>query len=105
MKTNFESQAHETLSISGLYSVAFTDIIQLICIFVGLIFSIPWMTQSEHVTMPLQTSNVKLFEGTTQDYSKFFGKLNKEDAGVWVRRIFGVLYQEIHRPSFTLYSV
>ncbi|XP_063688672.1 high-affinity choline transporter 1-like [Bolinopsis microptera] len=67
----------------GLYSVAFTDIIQLICIFVGLIFSIPWMTGHDAVTVPLQASNVSMF-GPDQPYSKFYGKLEKNDVGVWI---------------------
>jgi len=68
----------------GLYSVAFTDIIQLVCIFVGLVFSIPWMTGSEHVTSPLRSSNVTMFMDQDQPYSKFFGKLERNDVGVWV---------------------
>lgn len=68
----------------GLYSVAFTDVFQLICIFVGLIFSIPWMTQSDAVTTPLRSSNLEMFRNETQDYSKFFGKLKKNDVGVWI---------------------
>jgi len=68
----------------GLYSVAFTDIIQLICIFVGLIFSIPWMTGSPHVTMPLRSSNLTMFMDREQKYSLFFGKLERNDIGVWI---------------------
>ncbi|KAL5256862.1 hypothetical protein ACHWQZ_G011954 [Mnemiopsis leidyi] len=68
----------------GLYSVAFTDIIQLICIFVGLIFSIPWMTASDAVTTPLRSSNLTMFASQDQTYSKFFGKLEKNDVGIWI---------------------
>ena len=74
---------------SGLYSVAFTDIIQLVCIFVGLIFSIPFMTTSSAVTIPLQTHEVALYPDKV---GGFFGKLNAEDGGVWVSQLLAVLY-------------
>lgn len=68
----------------GLYSVAFTDVFQLICIFFGLIFAIPFMATSHNVDIPLRSSNLTMFMDQEQPYSKFFGKLDKEDAGVWV---------------------
>ncbi|XP_033109759.1 high-affinity choline transporter 1-like isoform X2 [Anneissia japonica] len=34
----------------GLYSVAYTDVVQLICIFIGLWFSVPFAFTSEHFT-------------------------------------------------------
>ena len=79
------------LNFLGLYSVAFTDIIQLICIFVGLIFSIPWMTGHDAVTMPLQASNVSMF-GDDQTYSKFYGKLERNDVGVWVWKLHQLFF-------------
>ncbi|KAL5257411.1 hypothetical protein ACHWQZ_G012379 [Mnemiopsis leidyi] len=63
----------------GLYSVAFTDVFQLICIFVGLILALPFMTSNENVTTPLQDKMV--FNG--QDKS-IFGTIKSEDAALWV---------------------
>jgi len=65
--------------------VAFTDVFQLICIFFGLIFAIPFMATSHNVDIPLRSSNLTMFMDQEQPYSKFFGKLDKEDAGVWVK--------------------
>ena len=36
--------------IGGLYSVAYTDVVQLGCIFIGLVISIPFAWQHEAVT-------------------------------------------------------
>jgi len=75
----------------GLYSVAFTDVFQLICIFVGLIFAIPFMTTSDAVTIPLRSSNVTMYPD--KNYSAFFGKINDGDGGIWadyaIMMIFG----------------
>ncbi|XP_063683471.1 high affinity choline transporter 1-like [Bolinopsis microptera] len=68
----------------GLYSVAFTDVFQLICIFFGLIFAIPFMVNNPNVEIPLRSSNLTMFMDQEQSYSRFIGKLEKEDAGVWV---------------------
>ena len=67
-----------------MYSVAFTDVIQLICIFAGLIFAIPFMTANENVTSPLQggKGNIVLFEDSPE--KSFFGTLKREDVGVWI---------------------
>ena len=64
--------------------MAFTDVIQLICIFVGLIFSIPFMTANENVTIPLQAEkgNIVLFKDDPE--RSFWGKLHREDAGIWI---------------------
>ena len=64
--------------------MAFTDVFQLICIFFGLIFAIPFMSSNINVDTPLRSSNLTMFLDQEQDYSKFFGKLEKSDVGVWV---------------------
>jgi len=83
----------------GLYSVAFTDVVQLFCIFIGLVFSIPFMTTHDAVTIPLKGKGVVMYynEYTTAnftlsmngtknaaDYPAFTGKVAQEYAGVWV---------------------
>ena len=46
------------------------------------------MTSSHNVDSPLRSSNLTMFMDQEQDYSKFFGKLEKSDAGVWVKEDF-----------------
>jgi hypothetical protein len=67
--------------------VAFTDVFQLICIFFGLIFAIPFMSSNHNVDIPLRSSNLTMFKDQDQPYSKFFGKLERSDAGVWVKKM------------------
>ena len=43
------------------------------------------MATSHNVDIPLRSSNLTMFMDQEQPYSKFFGKLDKEDAGVWVK--------------------
>lgn len=64
----------------GLYSVAFTDVIQLICIFVGLVFSIPFMAANDNVKVPFKTNDVVLFPDKP---GGFYGQLVGSDGGVW----------------------
>jgi len=92
----------------GLYSVAFTDVVQLFCIFIGLIFSIPFMTTHDAVTTPLKGTGVAMYyfnatyNATTgamisnnsihyygeskgaADWPAFTGKVDRKYAGVWV---------------------
>lgn len=63
----------------GLYSVAFTDVFQLICIFVGLILALPFMTSNENVTSPLQGEPI--FNNVTKSV---IGTIEPEDAAYWV---------------------
>lgn len=72
--------------------MAFTDVFQLICIFFGLIFAIPFMTSSDAVMSPLRSSNLTMFMDQPQDYSKFFGKLEKQDAGIWVKATIMIIF-------------
>jgi len=72
----------------GLYSVAFTDVFQLICIFVGLILAIPFMASHDAVTIPLQNANLTMF--SNPNFTKIYdvnhtvlGSISKADAGVW----------------------
>lgn len=50
--------------IGGLYSVAYTDVIQLFCIFIGLWICIPFAWTHEHVDMA--AFNATAFIGTVE---------------------------------------
>lgn len=63
----------------GLYSVAFTDVFQLICIFVGLILALPFMTSNDNVNSPLQDHPE--FNG---EIKSLFGTIESKDAALWV---------------------
>jgi len=63
----------------GLYSVAFTDVFQLICIFIGLLLALPFMTSNDHVNQPLQESPT--FNGVTRSV---FGTIESNHAALWV---------------------
>lgn len=58
--------------MGGLYSVAYTDVIQLICIFVGLWLSIPFAMTNKAVT------------SITKDSSKWVGEIPTAKIGVWL---------------------
>ena len=63
----------------GLYSVAFTDVFQLICIFVGLVLAIPFMTtNTKFVNQPLQA--VVEFSG---EKHSVLGSIESKDAAIW----------------------
>ncbi|XP_022780106.1 high-affinity choline transporter 1-like [Stylophora pistillata] len=58
--------------MGGLYSVVYTDVIQLICIFVGLWLSIPFAMTHKAVT------------SITEDSSKWVGEIPTDQIGVWL---------------------
>lgn len=88
----------------GLYSVAFTDVVQLFCIFIGLVLSIPFMTTHDAVTIPLKSSGVVMYHFANSsndstgvssidfygarkgaaDYPAFLGIVYRKYSGVWV---------------------
>ncbi|XP_067934602.1 high-affinity choline transporter 1-like [Watersipora subatra] len=49
----------------GLYAVAYTDVVQLICIFVGLVVSAPFVLTNEHVRPILETAQNSVNENGT----------------------------------------
>lgn len=52
------------INFAGLYSVAFTDVFQLICIFVGLILALPFMADNDNVQKPLQVEALNKIPGS-----------------------------------------
>ncbi|XP_072177684.1 high-affinity choline transporter 1-like [Diadema setosum] len=56
----------------GLYSVAYTDVVQLFCIFLGLWFCIPFVMTSEHAKPITNTS------------SEWIGSIDTRDIGIWI---------------------
>ena len=72
--------------------MAFTDVFQLICIFFGLIFAIPFMANNPNVEIPLRSSNLTMFMDQEQPYTSFVGKLEREDVGVWVKYDFNLIF-------------
>ncbi|XP_033109809.1 high-affinity choline transporter 1-like isoform X2 [Anneissia japonica] len=55
----------------GLYSVAYTDVVQMICIFFGLWLSVPFTFTNEHVSSIVETS------------STWLGTWDNRYAGIW----------------------
>ncbi|XP_071948650.1 high-affinity choline transporter 1-like [Antedon mediterranea] len=72
----------------GLYSVAYTDVVQLICIFFGLWLSIPFAMTNEHVTSIAETS------------STWLGTWDNRYAAIWcdlgLQLIFGGLPWQVY---------
>lgn len=60
----------------GLYSVAYTDIVQLCCIGIGLFLTLPFALTHEHVARIAETED------------KWLGELKTEDVGSWVDYAF-----------------
>ncbi|XP_054766123.1 high-affinity choline transporter 1-like [Lytechinus pictus] len=56
----------------GLYSVAYTDVVQLFCIFIGLWFCVPFVMTYEHAAPITSTSK------------GWIGTIKPSDAGVWI---------------------
>ncbi|XP_033109805.1 high-affinity choline transporter 1-like isoform X2 [Anneissia japonica] len=63
----------------GLYSVAYTDVVQLVCLFFGLWLAIPFAFTNEHVTSIVETS------------STWRGTWDNRYAGVWCDYILQLL--------------
>ena len=60
----------------GLYSVAYTDIVQLCCIGIGLFLTLPFALTHKHVARIAETED------------KWLGELKTEDVGSWVDYAF-----------------
>ena len=56
----------------GLYSVAYTDIVQLMCIAVGLFLTLPFALSHEHV------ANIN------DNNEQWLGTIESEDSGSWI---------------------
>ncbi|KAM4572939.1 high-affinity choline transporter 1-like [Odontesthes bonariensis] len=83
--------------LGGLYSVAYTDIIQLCFVFVSLWLCIPFLVLSPAVNVLSQTS----FFNQTQGHS-WVGKLDLADSGKWVDEMLllalgGLSYQALYQ--------
>jgi len=70
----------------GLYSVAFTDIVQLICIFIGLWLTVPFALSNEHV------------ENITDTKSEWLGHLYGAKVGKWIDYAFLLVSQRLLHP-------
>uniref|UniRef100_A0A3Q1IQL7 Solute carrier family 5 member 7a n=1 Tax=Anabas testudineus TaxID=64144 RepID=A0A3Q1IQL7_ANATE len=82
--------------MGGLYSVAYTDVIQLGFVFVGLWFCVPFI-----LTSP-SSANFTLTAVTKLHQEPWLGKLELEDAGRWIDDILllaisGICYQVFYQ--------
>lgn len=72
----------------GLYSVAYTDVVQLFCIFVGLWLSVPFAMNNEH-TQPIANTT-----------SAWVGTVETQDVGLWIDQglllIFGGIPWQVY---------
>ncbi|XP_029910587.1 high affinity choline transporter 1-like [Myripristis murdjan] len=83
--------------LGGLYSVAYTDIIQLCFIFVSLWFCIPFMLLS-----PASADNAHTAFHNQSNTGPWLGELKLEDAGKWADEMLllamgGLAYQALHQ--------
>ncbi|TSQ01572.1 High affinity choline transporter 1 [Bagarius yarrelli] len=63
--------------VGGLYSVAYTDVVQLFCIFVGLWMSVPFALANSAVTDISVTAVKKVFQ------TPWLGKIYSSDVWIW----------------------
>ncbi|MEQ2292277.1 Chitinase 1 [Ameca splendens] len=64
--------------VGGLYSVAYTDVVQLFCIFVGLWISVPFALSNAAV------SDITVTAVKTVYQSPWRGSVKKEDTWIWI---------------------
>ncbi|KAM4630419.1 high-affinity choline transporter 1 [Polymixia lowei] len=64
--------------VGGLYSVAYTDVVQLFCIFLGLWISVPFALTNPAVTDITITAVKQVYQ------SPWRGNINKTDTWVWI---------------------
>ncbi|CAL1603717.1 unnamed protein product [Knipowitschia caucasica] len=64
--------------VGGLYSVAYTDVVQLFCIFIGLWISVPFALTNPAVSDITVTAVKQVYQ------SPWRGSINKSDAWVWI---------------------
>ncbi|KAB5576707.1 hypothetical protein PHYPO_G00201530 [Pangasianodon hypophthalmus] len=63
--------------VGGLYSVAYTDVVQLFCIFVGLWISVPFALANPAVSDISVTAKKKVFQ------TPWLGKIDSSDGWMW----------------------
>uniref|UniRef100_A0A8C7XGR2 High affinity choline transporter 1 n=1 Tax=Oryzias sinensis TaxID=183150 RepID=A0A8C7XGR2_9TELE len=68
--------------VGGLYSVAYTDVVQLFCIFLGLWISVPFALSNPVVSDITVTAKEKIYQ------SPWLGKIKPEDRWLWVDNFF-----------------
>ncbi|XP_069747247.1 high-affinity choline transporter 1 [Narcine bancroftii] len=64
--------------IGGLYSVAYTDVVQLFCIFLGLWISIPFALLNPAVTDIIVTANQEVYQ------EPWVGNIHSKDILIWI---------------------
>ncbi|XP_063737994.1 high-affinity choline transporter 1-like [Eleginops maclovinus] len=64
--------------VGGLYSVAYTDVVQLFCIFIGLWISVPFALTNPAVSDITVTAVKKVYQ------SPWRGSISKNDTWVWI---------------------
>ncbi|KAM6978366.1 high-affinity choline transporter 1-like [Tautogolabrus adspersus] len=68
--------------VGGLYSVAYTDVVQLFCIFLGLWISVPFALSNPAVTDISFTAKEEVYQ------SPWLGKIDPEDKWLWADNFF-----------------
>ncbi|CAN9497891.1 unnamed protein product [Ophioblennius macclurei] len=68
--------------VGGLYSVAYTDVVQLFCIFLGLWISVPFALSNPAVTDISITAKEVIYQ------SPWLGKIEPEDKWLWADNFF-----------------
>ncbi|XP_020496719.1 high-affinity choline transporter 1-like [Labrus bergylta] len=68
--------------VGGLYSVAYTDVVQLFCIFLGLWVSVPFALSNPAVTDISFTAKEEVYQ------SPWLGKIEPEDKWLWADNFF-----------------
>ncbi|XP_041856763.1 high-affinity choline transporter 1-like [Melanotaenia boesemani] len=68
--------------VGGLYSVAYTDVVQLFCIFVGLWISVPFALSNPAVSDISVSAKKEIYQ------SPWLGKINPEDHWLWADNFF-----------------
>ncbi|KAM6934478.1 high-affinity choline transporter 1-like [Xenentodon cancila] len=68
--------------VGGLYSVAYTDVVQLFCIFVGLWISVPFALSNPAVSDITLSAKEEIYQ------SPWLGKIEPEDKWLWADNFF-----------------
>ncbi|KAK7913593.1 hypothetical protein WMY93_013804 [Mugilogobius chulae] len=82
--------------LGGLYSVAYTDVIQLIFMFFGLWLCVPFVLTSPYYNSITESAVSKIYQ------EPWIGQIKLEDAGSWVDNVLlltigGICYQAFHQ--------
>ncbi|TKS67405.1 High affinity choline transporter 1 Hemicholinium-3-sensitive choline transporter [Collichthys lucidus] len=68
--------------VGGLYSVAYTDVVQLFCIFLGLWISVPFAMSNPAVSDISVSAREEIYQ------SPWLGKIESEDTWLWVDNFY-----------------